>query len=44
MGKTYLKPHEDGRRSVFASFTSYLGPMLGRIDAARKAFIVGLKP
>lgn len=38
MGKTYLKPHEAGLRSLFQTIGKELPPIIKRHDAAMKAF------
>lgn len=38
MGEYYLKPHEDGLRSLFDTVRSELPPILKRLDAAKTAF------
>ncbi len=38
MGKHYLQPHENGLRSLFDAVREHVGPILDRLDKARKAF------
>lgn len=38
MGKHYLQPHEAGLRSLFATISSELPPIIRRYQSAKKAF------
>ena len=38
MGKHYLKPHEAGLRSLFATISSELPPIIKRYQSAKQAF------
>lgn len=38
LGQAYMRDHEQGLRSLFQSVRSQLPGVLGRVDAARKAF------
>jgi hypothetical protein len=39
LGQSYLKPHEDGLRSVFETVRKYAGPALSRAYRARKILL-----
>lgn len=38
LGSAYLKPHEDGLRSLFETIRSEINPTLRRADEARAIF------